>query len=299
MSAAVPTAPLIFNIQRFCTHDGPGVRTVVFLKGCPLRCRWCSNPESQNLNMNILFSARKCIACGLCESACPSGIKHGKHGTGRGCRMCGACAAACPAKALEPDGRAYTPDELLAELGKDEAYYGAQGGVTISGGEPLMHPAFVRELARGVKACGYHLALETTGFSEWETAKSVFSEVDLLLYDIKHMDERAHKRLTGVSNRLILENAAKAVAMGCDIIARIPLIAGVNDDEENIMRTAEFCAQAGIKKAEFLPYHEFGRSKYEMLRQEYALKAEKPSLERRQALSSFFVDSGIDIVIGN
>ncbi len=293
------THPLIFNIQRFCTHDGPGIRTVVFFKGCPLRCRWCSNPESQDVEPNLLFNARRCIGCGQCAAACPQGIVVGRHGADPACNLCGACVAACPAKALEVDSREYSIADILAEVSKDENYYYPLGGVTLSGGEPLLYPEFTEELATAIKKQGYHLAVETTGFAKWEIADPIFAQADLLLYDIKHMDDEQHKLYTGVSNRQILQNAITAAVKGYPILVRIPLIGGVNDSEDNIRQTALFCAECGIQRAEFLPYHKLGASKYDMLRKGYAFEGSTPAVDQRRHLATFFTEQGVDIIIGN
>lgn len=290
--------PKIFNIQRFCSHDGPGIRTVVFFKGCPLKCQWCSNPESQSLGHNILFDARKCIACKRCVEICPQSIPIGKQGIDPRCTLCGLCTTVCPTKALEFVGREYHIDKVMQELVKDERYYQTGGGVTISGGEPLMHPDYVCDLANAVREQGYHLALETTGFARWEVVDKVFSLMDIILYDVKHMDEGKHKLYIGTSNKLILGNLEKAAQKGYPILVRVPLVGGINDDEENITRLAEFCAKNGLLDVEFLPYHKFGESKYTALRIEYLCEGTTPTLQHRQQLAKILQDKGIAVKIG-
>ena len=287
--------PLIFNIQRYCTHDGPGIRTVVFLKGCPLRCTWCSNPESQAVSVNILFTERKCIGCGLCVKHCPQAIAVGRQGIDENCNRCGKCVTACPARALEFDGFERSIDEVLDEVIKDETYYYPGGGVTISGGEPLLFPDYVCELSKAIKSQGYHLAIETTGLADGEIADRVFSHMDLLLYDIKHMDDEKHKKYTGVSNQAILRNARNAARKGCEMMIRIPLLGGINDDDENMTKTAEFCDELNIRNVEILSYHKFGEAKYAMLRKEYDCDAVTPTSERKAAIAEIFRARGIEL----
>lgn len=293
-----PVIPKILNIQRFCTHDGPGTRTVIFLKGCPLRCLWCSNPESQSPDPEILFDAKKCIGCGRCTESCPASIPLGAQGVAEGCTLCGACIAACPAQALEPAGREYTVEELVAEAVKDELYYREGGGVTISGGEPLLYPGFVCALAKALRRQGDHVALETTGFADWKTADRVFAEVDLVLYDIKHIDDEKHRLYTGVSNDRILENARRALERGYALQIRVPLLGGLNDDLKTIRKLAAFCVGAGVGEVEFLPYHNFGQSKYEMLRRQYNCEAATPDLEHRKTLARLLESEGVGVKIG-
>lgn len=289
----------VFNIQRFSTHDGPGIRTVVFLKGCPLRCEWCSNPESQPLTASIFFHEDKCIGCGMCMKACPKNISVGMQGRDERCIHCGLCAKACPAQALELMGEEMTIPEIMAEIDSDASYYrNSGGGVTISGGEALMHPDFVCELADAVKEAGYHLALETTGFANWFIANRVFRKFDLLLYDIKHLDDEKHKQHTGVSNKLILENARLAAKAGYPMIFRVPLIGGVNDDEENITALRDFAQECGVKEVHFLPYHALGESKYRQLGGEYTCTAYRPEQEVIDKLAGILEAAGISVNVG-
>ena len=290
---------LVYNIQRFSTHDGAGIRTVVFLKGCPLRCEWCSNPESQSFEKSIFFNPMSCIGCGKCMHICKFHIQVGRQGQDPDCTHCGLCARVCPAKALECLGEEKTITEVLKEVEKDASFYRQSGGgVTVSGGEPLMHPEYVIKLAKEIKKSGYNLALETTGFAKWETAKAVFDNFDLLLYDIKHMDDEIHKKYTGVSNKLILENARKAAREGYNIIFRVPLMGGINATDDNITKLGDFAAELGIKEIHFLPYHTFGEYKYKYLRRKYETSAYKPEKEDIERLAKILEDKGISVNVG-
>ena len=289
----------VFNIQRYCSHDGPGIRTTIFLKGCPLSCQWCSNPESQKAETQILFDSTKCIGCGICKNSCPHAIDPGKQGIDHRCTLCGLCAQRCPSKALEKMGEEMSIDKVLEEVARDESYYQSTGGgVTISGGEPLLHPDYVCELADEIKKLGYNLAIETTGFSDWETAEHVFSKFDLILYDIKSVDDEIHQKYVGVTNEPILRNARLAAQKGYPIIFRIPLMGGINDSIENIQKLADLCESTGVKKVEFLPYHKFGENKYRLLGIPYECQAYTPSLEQRAELAKILEAKGIEVKIG-
>ncbi|MDL2236947.1 glycyl-radical enzyme activating protein [Christensenellaceae bacterium OttesenSCG-928-K19] len=289
----------IFDIQRYSTHDGPGIRTVVFLKGCPLRCAWCSNPESQKPGMTIMFQPSRCIGCKKCEQACPNGIKLGEQGVAEGCTLCGDCARACPSGALEIKGEEKTIAEIMDEVDRDASFYNSSGGgVTISGGEPLMQADFAVALADEVKRSGYHLAIETTGFAPWENARQVFEKIDLILYDVKHMDDAMHKEYTGVSNSLILENLEKAAKEGFHIIVRVPLIKGFNATDENMGALADKMKELGLREIDLLPYHTFGESKYKQMRREYTFKGEKPPQEDLDRFVAMFKEKGITASIG-
>lgn len=215
------------------------------------------------------------------------------------CIHCGACARMCPAQALELMGKEMTMDEIMREIDSDAAYYrNSGGGVTVSGGEALMHPDFVCALADAVKDAGYHLALETTGFASWFVANRVFAKFDLLLYDIKHMDDEKHKRYTGVSNELILSNAKRAAKAGYKMIFRVPLLGGVNADEENITALRDFAVECGVKEVDFLPYHAFGESKYAQLGEAYVCDAYRPEQDVIDALKQILTDEGISVNVG-
>lgn len=289
----------IFNIQKFSTHDGPGIRTVIFLTGCPLHCIWCSNPESQRMEGCILWDERKCIGCGLCQQSCAYGIGPGMQGIDEKCVLCGECVRHCPPKALELMGEEMTVEAVMEMINKDKAFYEESGGgITISGGEPLLHPDFVLALAREIKREGYHLAIETTGYAGWDVAERVFRVFDMILYDIKHMDAGQHQRYTGVSNKKILENACKAGEKHFPLIYRVPLLGGVNADTENICALGEFAVKTGVKEIHLLPYHTYGENKYKLLRTQYQCKAYRPSEEEIRKLQDMLEEKGIVVKIG-
>lgn len=289
----------IFNIQRFSTHDGPGIRTVVFMTGCPMRCRWCSNPESQRMSGAILWDERKCIGCGLCEQSCGYAIVPGMQGIDERCIGCGACVKACPSTALERMGEDMTVERVMETVRKDKAFYeDSGGGVTISGGEPLMQAEFVLALAGEIKREGYHLAIETTGYAEWKVTERTLEPFDLILYDLKHMDTEQHNVYTGVQNDRILANARRAGERGFPLIYRVPLLGGINADLENMDALGEFAVSTGVKEIHLLPYHTYGENKYKLLRARYQCSACRPSEEEISAIRNLLEGKGRIVKIG-
>lgn len=246
-------------------HDGPGVRTTVFLKGCPLRCAWCHNPESQRGGRELLFYPSKCIGCRLCEGACVHGVHtfDGQHTLDREkCAACGRCAAECPTCALEICGKDYTAEELLAVIERDRSFYGERGGVTLSGGEPLMQGRGAVALLKVCKARGLSTAVETCGYADYATVSAAIPYTDLFLWDIKDTDEERHRAYTGVSNQKILENLARADAEGARTRVRCILVNGVNTDEAHIRRVGELVASlTRCEGVELIPYHAYGGTK--------------------------------------
>ena len=267
----------VFDIQRFSLHDGPGIRTIVFLKGCPLRCRWCSNPESQKPSREIMYNAAKCIRCGTCREVCPKGAISDRNPqypiVTELCDWCGLCCEQCPTEALKWSGRLMRVSEALAAIENDREFYDSSGGgVTFSGGEPLHQPAFLRDLLAASHSKGIHNVVETSGFATWECFKEIITHTDLFLYDLKHMDPAVHKKMVGCDNRLILDNLEKLIHSGANVIIRMPVIPHINDTEENINATAEFMTGRNIHEIHLLPYHNFGESKYTRLGREYPLR---------------------------
>lgn len=269
----------VFNIQRYSLHDGPGIRTIPFLKGCPLACKWCSNPESQKPQPEIMYQKSNCIHCGKCFEACRYGAlsKENPYMVDRDrCVACGACAEVCPTNALVLKGKKMTVWEVIHELQKDENIYRrSDGGITLSGGESLSQPKFTRELLRACKERGWHTAIETTGMTTKEIIESVMPFVDLALTDIKIIDPSIHKNVTGVDNQIILENLIR-ISNLTKTIVRIPVIPNVNDNFEAIREIAEFTKlMKNINEIHLLPYHNFGENKYNLLGRIYPLHGVK------------------------
>lgn len=265
----------VFDIQRFSIHDGPGIRTTVFLKGCPLSCKWCHNPESQKLTTEIAFYLHKCIGCGRCADACVNmAIQSSEQRINRElCQKCGKCADVCPAEALRSIGKIQSADEVMAVVMRDEPFYKtSNGGITISGGEPLYQHDFTVSLLKASKANKLHTAVETSGFAPWERLQELSEWTDLFLYDIKVIDNQKHKSLCGVNNKLILENAEKLAAAGKNIIFRTPIIPKCNDSEKDIKELGDFILSLpGSQKLELMAYHKIGSGKYEAIGRTYTL----------------------------
>jgi len=268
------TTGTVFNIQRYSIHDGGGIRTLVFLKGCPLRCLWCCNPESQRGVPELGYIESRCVGdkdCGApCVAVCTvDAIRLNESGEDvvdrSKCDVCGKCALACGKGALKIVGRKMTVAEVMAEVEKDRPFYRRSGGgVTVGGGEPLAQYQFAAELLEAAHGAYLHTALETCGHGPWPHFAMVLEHVDLLQFDIKHVDPARHKELTGQSNEMILDNLSKvrSIKDPRDVIIRIPVVPGCNDSVENIRSTAEFAADLGFRQVELVPYHRLGASKY-------------------------------------
>ena len=303
------TAP-VFNVQTYSIHDGPGIRVTVFVKGCPLRCRWCANPESNLARPQLMTYAAKCTACGRCVAACPQkavsiGTLHDKPCaiTDRElCVECGACVDICPCEAREIVGREKTVREVLEQVLKDKLFIDASGGgMTVSGGECLAHPDFTEALLYAAKEQGLHTAIESSSFASEAVFDQVLRYVDLALLDIKHMDSDIHRELTGVPNEQILSNIRHAVHdLKKNVTVRVPTIPGYNDSEENIRATARFVKEelgpdVGIH---LLPYHRLGESKNESLGKVMDLSVSVPSDEHMQDLKRIVESYGLYCQIG-
>jgi pyruvate formate lyase activating enzyme len=290
----------IYDIQGYAVHDGPGIRTTVYTKGCPLRCLWCHSPESQQHSLELGYLPVKCLGVDLCQSACVSACPEGalsagapvKALSGSGeikkvlidrekCTGCLKCTDACITKALYPSGRDTTVDEVYARLDKDRGFFQSGGGITISGGEAMAQFEFTLNLAKRLKDSGLHICLDTTGFAPTEHFAEILPYIDLYLYDIKHMDTAMHKNLTGVGNELILKNARFLAEHGGALQIRVPVIPKLTDKETNLRATAEFCVSLGeaVKLVQLLPYHATGRMKYDRLGWPYKLKNVEPPAE--------------------
>lgn len=261
----------LFAIKRYALHDGPDLRVTVFLKGCPLACRWCHNPEGMRPDTQILSLPDRCVGCGECLTACPSGALLAGQGTvDRGpelCTACGTCAEVCPAMAHEALGRRWTVAEVMAEVEKELPFFAdSQGGVTFSGGEPLAQPDFLEGLLLACGRLGIHRAVDTSGFATPETALRIARHTDLFLFDLKHMDPAEHRRATGVDNAPILANLRLLAKTGARIQLRLPLIPGFNDGGENIRQTGLLATSlSGVDGIDVLPYHATAKGKYAKL----------------------------------
>lgn len=278
------TTGIVFDIKKFSIHDGPGIRTTIFFKGCPLRCWWCHNPESQSPEPELVWRENRCIGCGACREACGQGAIGADLSVNAGlCTLCGDCVAACYAEAREMVGREMSVAEVMAEIERDVPFYDESGGgATFSGGEPLAQPDFLLALLRACRERGIHTTVDTCGYAPWEVVDRVREYTDLFLYDLKLMDDARHRKYTGVSNEPILRNLRRLAELGQAIILRVPIVPGVNDRDECLRRIAGFAASlpnlAGIEP---LAYHRIGIEKYRRMGKEYRLAEVVPPDEER------------------
>ena len=267
----------IFDIQRFSVHDGPGIRTTVFLKGCPLSCLWCHNPESKSAKSEIMLHGKKCIGCLECVRACELGLhsftEEGEHLIRRSeCTLCTKCAQACVG-AIEICGKDNSAEAIIETVLKDRDFYkNSGGGMTLSGGEPLMQPEFAKELLSLAKAEGINTAIETSGYASFDAIEAIIPYTDLFLWDVKETDCERHKLYTGVSNERILENLRRLSAAGASIVLRCPIIPGYNDREEHLLAIGRLAEELdGVIRVDIEPYHPLGKSKALSVGKEYPI----------------------------
>ncbi|MHB8072184.1 glycyl-radical enzyme activating protein [Desulfosporosinus fructosivorans] len=295
----------IFNIMKYSIHDGPGIRTTVFFKGCPLNCQWCHNPEGQGFGQELMYRPDRCVGCGQCLEVCPSGATisiEGKLGYLRDrCIACGACCAACHAGVRKLVAKTMSVSEVMAEIEQDVIFYDESGGgVTFSGGEALMQPEFLLEILKSCRKREIHTAVETCGFVSLESLQTISKYVDLFLYDIKLMDSRKHQEVTGVPNELILSNLRWLAEHHPKVIVRVAIIPEVNDDEEALRQIGEFVASLKwVTEIHCLPYHKAGVDKYQRLGLEYRLsELESPDNEQVVEIASMLEQFGITVKMG-
>lgn len=295
---------IICEIEKFAIHDGPGIRTVVFFKGCPLRCLWCSNPETLKMNPQVYYNMNKCISCFSCINVCDDNSieKNGDKITINRdkCISCDKCIDICPVGALSKVGKDITVDKLFEEIIKDEAYFrNSGGGVTLSGGEVLLQSEFAAEFLKKCKEEYIHTAIETSGYADIDIIKKVIRYTDFIMYDIKHTDDDTHKKLTGVSNKKIIDNLKKISELNKKIVIRIPLIHGLNDSDTNIRNTCLIAELCGIQEIHILPYHEMGKEKYRQLEKKYSLGGDNRNSDKNLSRVKNIIESyNIKCVVG-
>lgn len=275
----------IFDIKKYSINDGPGIRTTVFFSGCPLSCLWCHNPESQSLASELLYRAGRCLQCGACVEVCPEGaicMANTSVMTDRQkCVRCQTCISTCYSGARQFSGREVSVSEVMDQVKREIPFYDESGGgVTFSGGEPLMQPGFLSALLNACREQEIHTTVDTSGFANWNVFDQIRQSVDLFLYDLKHMNSARHREVTGVPNEVILANLRKLAESGHKILARIPLIPGINDDDENLTESGKFLASLPkLEGVELMGYHNIAQAKYEALSREYKLPDTKPPTE--------------------
>lgn len=299
----------ILHFEKMALFDGQGLRTVVFLKGCPLKCQWCSTPASQRFKPELGYDPERCTGCGECVAACPhDAIQLSEDGQTvitdpDHCQLCFTCVGGCPAHARRQYGQQVTAVDVLKELEKDDIFYfHSGGGVTLSGGEPLQQLAFAKEILAGCQQRGIHTAIETSGFVPWSHFKETLPLLDTILIDVKMMDPHAHQRVTSKSNATIIENIQKIDQTDhpVDLFIRIPLVPGVNDAEDNLLATVQFCKELKkFKELHLLPYHRMGVESYRFLNRPYAL-ADLPSADMQwvEEKAQWLRQQGINVKIG-
>lgn len=295
----------IFNIMKYSIHDGPGIRTTVFFKGCPLQCQWCHNPEGQRFDQELIYRPDKCIGCGQCLSICPNkaveNIEGQLHYLKDKCLACGECCSVCHTGARELAGKAMSLQDVMTEIEKDLIFYDESGGgVTFSGGEAMMQADFLMEILKECRKKDIHTAVETAGFVKNETMKDISPYVDLFLYDLKLMDSSKHQNFTGVPNQLILDNLSWLSENHPKVIVRVAIIPGINDDEDNLQQIGKLVSGLkGVKEIHCLPYHKAGVDKYQRFGREYCLSGlNSPNDERMSEIAQKLEHFGLTVKIG-
>lgn len=299
------TSGIVFDIKKFSIHDGPGIRTTVFFKGCPLSCWWCHNPESQALEPERIYWENRCIRCGACQEVCEQEAISFEGDfpltDDERCTLCGSCVQACYSQAREIVGREMVAAQVIAEIERDIPFYEESGGgVTFSGGEPLSQVGFLLALLQACQERDIHTAVDTCGFAPWESFDRIRERVGLFLYDLKLMDNLRHRKFTGVSNDLVLKNLQALSQRGHHIALRVPIIPGINDDDENLHQMGAFAAGLPhLDRLDILPYHHAATSKYERLDKSYGLsQARPPSDERMAEIAEALRGFGLPVKIG-
>ena len=299
------TKGLVFDIKKYAIHDGPGIRTTVFFKGCPLQCLWCHNPESWQNRVELSFRKSRCVGCGQCAQVCPreaiSLVESRPVTQAQKCVLCGRCVDVCVVGARQLIGRKMTVNEVMDEVERDVIFYDQSGGgVTFSGGEPLMQPDFLVALLNRCRALNIHTAVDTSCYAEPEIVEMVAERADLFLCDVKHMDSEMHKRFTGVGNNLILENIRLISKLGKKIIIRVPIIPGFNDDPANIESTGKFTASlSGVSRIDILPFNRGGIEKSARLMGGIEpMRAQTPDEDKMSEIAKDLVKYVFEVKIG-
>ena len=298
------TKGLIFNIQGFSIHDGPGIRTTVFLKGCPLSCPWCANPESRPQNPQIVHVPANCVYCGSCAAACPKSCIEVDVKTfcrdENICNHCLACVSACPTHALNVEGKWYTVSEVIQLVEKDRAFYEKSGGgVTLSGGEPLLQEEFVLELLKELKAQNYHVNIETTGYASTEYLTKLLPYLDLVYMDLKHPDNKIHQQKVGVSNHIVLENMAMLLENNIPLVVRIPMIPRFNNSLTTAKKYGRLLSKIGAKDVHLLPFHQMGAGKWSSMGLDYEYEQDQSmSVAELIEVADTIREYGLQVQIG-